>query len=167
MKKIILMAMLALSLASCQKDPIPDPDGEFLVYTEPEEDIDFSKYSSFHVVDSVLVVERGFKPRYSKTPAAESLVNLTVKNMADRGYLQVDNSNEADLKLALCYELSSTSTLTISMIEVDVDADEDEKPEQLWEAMITGFISYNHQYQFERLERGINKAFEQSQYIKK
>lgn len=159
------MAVLAVSLASCQKDPVPDADGEFLVYTEPEEDIDFGKYTTYHVIDSVMVIERGFKPRYSKTPAAISLVELTQENMTKRGYTQIDDSKEADVTLALCYDVRNSCTLTITMTEAL--APEQEKANELWEAMITGFISYDPQYQIDRLKRGVDQAFEQSQYIKK
>ena len=82
MKKILFFMMLVVSIASCRKDPFPDLDGKYLVYTEASENVDFTKYSSFYVVDSVRVSEYNRLPYYSKSEGAKKLIELCSSTMA-------------------------------------------------------------------------------------
>ena len=50
---------------ACQKEPYSqDSDGEYLVYTAPAKDVDFSDYLTFDIADSVLVIGDGQKSYY-------------------------------------------------------------------------------------------------------
>ena len=47
MKKILFISTLVLLAVACQKEPYPqDGDNEYLVYTAPAKDADFSEWVS-------------------------------------------------------------------------------------------------------------------------
>ena len=98
--------MLVLSAAvACQKMPDKvDADGECLVFTARSENSDFSQYSTFTVVDSVLVID-GSHSSYSKNSFASALVSEVRKMMENRGYqyVELENKENADLGLQLTY----------------------------------------------------------------
>ena len=51
MKRIIFLSTLALLALACQKEPYSqDGDGEYLVYTSPAKDVDFSKFRTFDIL---------------------------------------------------------------------------------------------------------------------
>ena len=63
MKKIIFISVLALLAISCHKEPYPqDSDNEYLVYTAPAKDVDFTQFTTFDIPDSLLIIGQGEKP---------------------------------------------------------------------------------------------------------
>ena len=67
MKRILLLMMVAASLMSCRKEPdMSQTDGRYYVYTSYDKTADFSKYDTFIVADSVLVMDSG-RPVYLKS----------------------------------------------------------------------------------------------------
>ena len=63
MKKILFISALALLAVACQKEPYPqDGDNEYLVYTSPAKDADFSQFTTFDIADSLLVIGQSAKP---------------------------------------------------------------------------------------------------------
>ena len=51
-----LVAVCALSFASCQKDPDTDNlDNGYLVYTNYDSGTDFKTFDTFYVIDSILI----------------------------------------------------------------------------------------------------------------
>lgn len=163
MKKILFIMMLVVSIASCRKDPYPDLDGKFLVYTEASENVDFTQYTSFYVVDSVRVSDYGRPPYYSKTEGAKKLIEQVQTNMKNLGYT-MSNNKDADVWISLDYVFNMATTLDIKMM---LPKTEQEKEVQLWSAHISGYHSYDYKYNMDRLTEGIDQAFKQSQYIKK
>lgn len=163
MKKILFFMMLVVSIASCRKDPFPDLDGKYLVYTEASENVDFTKYSSFYVVDSVRVSEYNRLPYYSKSEGAKKLIEQVQTNMKNMGYT-LGNSTDADVMISLDYVFNMATTLDIKMT---LPKTEQEKEVLLWSAHISGYHSYDQKYNMDRLTEGIDQAFEQSQYIKR
>lgn len=104
MKRIIIISALALLAASCQKEPYPhDKDGEYLVYTAPGEDVDFTAYSTFTVADSLLVIGVEEKPQYSKSENALAIVRRYKENMEKLGYVYTPDSKTADLGIQVTY----------------------------------------------------------------
>ena len=114
MKKVILMLMALAGAAavSCQKLPsVVDADGEFLVSTSYDQDADFSKYSTFTVADSVLVLDSYFRCDTVKSSFTDKLVDEFRSQMEGRGYTYVpvdevkdqDNPAQADLAVQLTY----------------------------------------------------------------
>ena len=67
MKKMIPMLFVAALLATaCEKTPDTGKlDDDCLVYTNCDEEADFSKFSTFYVPDSVLIIDDSAnKPKY-------------------------------------------------------------------------------------------------------
>lgn len=104
MKRIIIISTLALLALSCQKQPYTyDRDGEYLVYTAPDKEADFKKYSTFTVADSLLVIGMREEPYFSKTENALALVHRFRTNMEKKGYVYTADSKAADLGVQVTY----------------------------------------------------------------
>lgn len=112
MKKFILMflALAGTAAVSCQKLPtVVDADGEFLVSTSYDQETDFSKYSTFTVADSVLVLDSYFRCDTVKNSFTDKLVEKFRQKMESRGYTYVpadevrDGNSAADLALQMTY----------------------------------------------------------------
>lgn len=104
MKRILIISALAVMALSCQKQPdVYDMDGEYLVYTAPGKDSDFTKYSAFTVADSLLVIGMSEKPYYSKTEDALALVHKFRNNMEKKGYAYTADPKSADLGVQVTY----------------------------------------------------------------
>lgn len=107
MKKIIILtasAIAAFAVASCQKEPYPqDMDNEYLVYTAPSKNVDFSQFRTFDIADSVLVIGQSDKPYYSKSNNALALVQQYRINMEKRGYIYTPSNPSAQLGVQLTY----------------------------------------------------------------
>ena len=88
MKKIIFISALALLAVACQKEPYPqDNDDEYLVYTAPAKDADFSQYRTFDIADSLLIIGQSAKPEYSQSNNALAIIQAYRTNMEKIGYL--------------------------------------------------------------------------------
>lgn len=107
MKKIsifLVSAMTLFAVASCHKEPSPqDRDNEYLVYTAPSKDVDFSKFKTFDIADSVLVIGQSDKPYYSKSNNALALIQQYRVNMEKRGYIYTPSNPAAELGVQLTY----------------------------------------------------------------
>ena len=107
MKKIIILtasAIAAFAVASCQKEPYPqDMDNEYLVYTAPSKNVDFTQFGTFDIADSVLVIGQSDKPYYSKSNNALALVQQYRINMEKRGYIYTPSNPAAQLGVQLTY----------------------------------------------------------------
>ena len=98
------LLMLILMMSSCYKAPSPvDKDGEYLVYTYADEEKDFSKYTTFHIADSILVVDNNSLPVYDKSKFAVSIVDSYRKNMEGLGYVFTEDKDNADLGIQVTY----------------------------------------------------------------
>ncbi len=104
MKRIIIISALALLAVSCHKVPYPqDRDGEYLVYTAPGKDVDFTKFKTFSIADSLLVIGRSDKAEYSKSENALALVRRYRSNMESLGYTYTPDAKSADLGIQVTY----------------------------------------------------------------
>lgn len=104
MKKIIILSTLALMAVACHKEPYPqDSDMEYLVYTSPAKNIDFTKFKTFDIADSLLVIGQSDKPQYSASNNALSLIQQFRTNMESRGYIYTPSDPDADLGIQLTY----------------------------------------------------------------
>lgn len=104
MKKILLFSAAVLVIAACHKEPYPqDGDNEYLVYTSPGKDVDFSKFKTFDIVDSLLVIGQGDKPVYSQSQNALALIQEYRTNMEGLGYIYTPSNPDADLGIQLTY----------------------------------------------------------------
>lgn len=104
MKKIMFFAILALGAVACHKEPSPqDLDNEYLVYTSPSKDITFTSYTTFDIVDSLLVIGQSDKPEYSQTQNALSLIDRVKINMEKAGFVYTPDNPDADLGIQMTY----------------------------------------------------------------
>ena len=181
--KIILSAMLALAAAvACQKMPDKvDADGECLVFTARSENSDFSQYSTFTVVDSVLVID-GSHSSYSKNSFASALVSEVRKMMENKGYqyVELENKENADLGLQLTYIMDTDYFTDYVGGYADsywwLGYPGYWSPgywgtwggwySVVWNAFIDGDVLGVSYYDKERLLEGIRQAFAQSEYLR-
>ena len=108
MKKFIplLLAVFAVTLASCEKDPDMDKlDNNYLVYTNYDKKADFKTFETYYLPDSILVIGDKENAEYWKDENAQEILSAYVANMNSRGYIRVDDREEADLGLQVCREL--------------------------------------------------------------
>jgi hypothetical protein len=108
MKKILFISTLVLLAVACQKEPYPqDGDNEYLVYTAPAKDADFSDYTTFDIADSLLVVGQSAKPEYSQSNNALALIQAFRTNMEKLGYIYTPDNPDADLGIQLTYMIKT------------------------------------------------------------
>lgn len=108
MKKILLISMAVLAVAACHKEPYPqDGDNEYLVYTSPGKDVNFTQFKTFDIADSLLVIGQGDKPVYSQTQAALALIQAYRTNMEKLGYIYTPSNPDADLGIQLTYVIKT------------------------------------------------------------
>lgn len=107
MKRInvfLVSALALLTAVSCHKEPSSqDNDNEYLVYTSPAKDVDFSTFMTFDIADSVLVIGQADKPFYSKSNNALALIQQVRTNMRNRGYIYTPSSPDTQLGIQLTY----------------------------------------------------------------
>lgn len=108
MKKILFISALALLAVACQKEPYPqDGDNEYLVYTSPAKDADFSQYTTFDIADSLLVIGQSAKPEYSQSSNALALIQAFRTNMEKLGYIYTPSNPDAQLGIQLTYMIKT------------------------------------------------------------
>ena len=97
-------ALVLFAAASCQKEPSSqDIDNEYLVYTAPSKDVDLSKYMTFDIADSVLVIGQTSKPYYSQSNNALALIQAYRTNMENRGYIYTPSNPDAQLGIQVTF----------------------------------------------------------------
>lgn len=106
MKKILLLACMALTIAACEKDPdLGQLDSDMVVYTDYDSETDFSKFQTYFLPDSIL--EAGsHHATYWKDENAHKLIDAVVAEMNSRGYQRItdpEQKSEADLGVQLSY----------------------------------------------------------------
>lgn len=104
MKRLFFYSALALMALACQKEPYSqDGDGEYLVYTSPAKDVNFSDFRTFDIADSVLVIGQTEKPYYSKSNNALALIQAYRTNMEKMGYIYLPSNPDAELGIQITY----------------------------------------------------------------
>ena len=64
-----LLVLLAVAVVSCQKEPSTSGLHEdYLVYTDYDQQADFSDVETFYLPDSILVIGNATRPNTGKTP---------------------------------------------------------------------------------------------------
>lgn len=108
MKKILFISVLALMVFACQKEPYPqDGDNDYLVYTSPAKDADFSSYTTFDIADSLLIIGQSAKPEYSQSQNALAIIQAFRTNMEKMGYIYTPSNPDADLGIQLTYMIKT------------------------------------------------------------
>lgn len=106
MKRLAILssAVLCMLFASCQKDPDTDRlDNDYLVYTNYDADTDFKSFNTFHVIDSILIIDNNSKNEYWNNSNSQKIVNAYATKLQSVGYTPVESVDEADVVLQLSY----------------------------------------------------------------
>jgi len=104
MKKILFISAAVLLLAACHKEPYPqDVDNEYLVFTSPGKDVDFTQYQTFDIADSLLVIGQSQKPMYTQSQSALAIIQAFRTNMEKLGYIYTPSNPDADLGIQVTY----------------------------------------------------------------
>ena len=106
MKRLAILssAVLCMLFASCQKDPDTDRlDNDYLVYTIYDADTDFKSFNTFHVIDSILIIDNNSKNEYWNNSNSQKIVNAYATKLQSVGYTPVESVDEADIGLQLSY----------------------------------------------------------------
>jgi hypothetical protein len=108
MKKILFISALALLAFACHKEPYPqDNDDEYLVYTTPAKDANFTRFQTFDIVDSLLIIGQSSKPEYSQSNNALAIIQQFRVNMEKRGFIYTPSNPDADLGIQLTYMIKT------------------------------------------------------------
>lgn len=108
MKRFLFISALALMAVACHKEPYPqDNDDEYLVYTSPAKDVDFTQFKTFDIADSLLVIGQSAKPEYSQSNNALALIQAFRTNMEKLGYIYTPSNPDADLGIQLTYMIKT------------------------------------------------------------
>ena len=109
MKKLIPVLLVAvLAFASCDKDPdMGKLDGKYLVYTNYDKSADFKEFTTYYLPDSILLIGASEKPEYWKGGEAQEILQAYIANLNARGYMPVDNREEATIGIQVSYIMST------------------------------------------------------------
>ena len=103
MKKILLISAVMLAAVACHKEPYTDSDNEYLVYTTPGKDVNFTSYKTFDLADSLLIIGQSEKPEYSQSDNALALIQAVRTNMEKMGYIYTPSNPNADLGIQMTF----------------------------------------------------------------
>ena len=107
MKQVFPMLFAAaLLVTACEKTPDTGKlDDDYLVYTDYDGNTDFTKFTTFYVPDSVLIIDNSStKPKFLYgTPASEMIIANYVKGMEQAGYVRTFDKTNADLGMQVSY----------------------------------------------------------------
>ena len=103
MKKILLISAVILSAGACHKEPYTDSDNEYLVYTTPGKDVNFTSYRTFDLADSLLIIGQSKDPQYSQSDNSLALIQQVRTGMENMGYIYTPDNPDADLGIQLTF----------------------------------------------------------------
>ena len=104
MKKLIPLLLVVLTFAACEKDPDTDKlDNKYLVYTNYDAKADFKAFQTYYMPDSILIIGDKKEAEYWKDDNAQEILQAYATNMSNRGYVRVDDRDEANLGLQVSY----------------------------------------------------------------
>ncbi len=101
---LMMVAVVALTTVSCQKDPDFDElTSEFVTYTDYDKSVDFSSFSTFYISNTIKVLSS--KVVDWEDENAQKIISAYANNMKERGYIQLgeDQKANADLGIQLSY----------------------------------------------------------------
>ena len=115
MKKILLLACMALTIAACEKDPdMGELDANLAVYTDYDTGADFGAYRTYFLPDSIL--EPGSHHAYYwKDENALAIIGKVEAQMNSRGYTRItdpEKKDEASVGVQLSYIAQTTHVVT-------------------------------------------------------
>lgn len=115
MKKMFLLACMALLVSACEKDPdVGDLEANLAVYTDYDNDVDFGAFKTYFLPDSIL--EAGsHHASYWKDENALAIISEVESQMESRGYTRItdpEKMDEANVGVQLSYISQTTHVVT-------------------------------------------------------
>lgn len=115
MKHYLIAGVALLVLSSCEKDPDLDAlDTDYVVYTEFLDGVDFSRFQTYYLPDSILEPGQGRDATYWKDDYAQMLISEVSLLMDGRGFTRLageEGKETADLGLQMTY-IAQTNQVT-------------------------------------------------------
>jgi hypothetical protein len=108
--KLVLIAFVGALVSACSWGPggLDETRDQILTIAHKTDAVDFTKFSSFAITDSITVVNDGMKVRLSDA-TANLIIAQVVRNMNLYGYTQVQADENPDLLVDLAY-IQKTNT---------------------------------------------------------
>ena len=108
--KLVLIAFVGALVSACSWGPggLDETRDQILTIAHKTDAVDFTKFSSFAITDSITVVNDGMKVRLSDA-TANLIIAQVVRNMNLYGYTQVQPDENPDLLVDLAY-IQKTNT---------------------------------------------------------
>ena len=102
--KLVLTAFVGALISACSwgSDGMDETQDQILTVARKTEAVDFSKFSSFAITDSITAVDDGKKVRFNDA-TADLIIAQVVRNMNLCGYTQVQADEDPDLLVDLAY----------------------------------------------------------------
>ena len=103
--KLVLTAFVGILLASaCSWGPdgLDETQDQILTIARKTDAVDFTKFNSFAITDSITAVDDGKKVRFNDA-TADLIIAQVVRNMNLYGYTQVQADEDPDLLVDLAY----------------------------------------------------------------
>ena len=103
--KLVLTAFVGILLASaCSWGPdgLDETQDQILTIARKTDAVDFTKFNSFAITDSITAVDNGKKVRFNDA-TADLIIAQVVRNMNLYGYTQVQADEDPDLLVDLAY----------------------------------------------------------------
>ena len=192
-KKLFFYLSIIVLLGSCYPNSIEYYEDTDVVYTNYEDEFDFTSLGSYAIPDKIVKVTGnvGEDPEFVKEPFNTQMLQNMESNMSALGWTKVEDPAEADLVLFpavwtnttvyywydyWCWyypyycgwgwgypSVSSYSTGTLVMTLV-ADGENYVEPSRVWTSAANGLLSGS--YNVNRVNKAIDQAFEQSTYLK-
>ena len=182
MKKFIplLLAVFAVTLASCEKDPDMDKlDNNYLVYTNYDKKADFKTFETYYLPDSILVIGDKENAEYRE----EADLGLQVSYVRSTyyftdygrpewwwnypGYWDAPywgNWGGWYYPYAVNYSYSTGSFIS-ELLNLEAPQGQSEKLPVLWTSYMSGLLSGSTSVNTKLAVQGVNQAFTQSTYL--
>ena len=104
MKKVAMFSLMAILAISCQKEPdMSKLDKDFMVYTNYDKDVNFNKFSTYYLPDSIAIPGSDMKAKYWTDENAQKIISNVNEEMSSRGYQRTKEKDKANLGLQLSY----------------------------------------------------------------
>lgn len=104
MKKVLFILLTALLVVSCHKEPsMSDLSNDLIVLTNYDTQANFSDYVTYYLPDSILIISDNPQATYWTEEQAGDILSTIEELMNQRGYVRIDNRNEADLGIQTSY----------------------------------------------------------------
>ena len=118
MKRAIPILLLAVVFTACQKEPdLNQLSSDLIVYTSYDKSANFNGYLTFAIPDSILLLDDKAKPTYipGNDPRTSAINSAIISEMNGRGYVQVENTADADLGIQVSYVKDTNTIVSYAM----------------------------------------------------